>query len=1090
MKNKNFHAFFSNRLETLADLLHDEVFKPSKRMKTNVIVVPDPAMKSFLYQYFSMHSNSKIAFGIEVVTLSEALYEITRHHKKENPFYLPSLLDISVLVERKLIELYLSQDKSQVFRDLLAYLGEPKESVETFLRKKIISLAEQIARFFNLLELQPQQVIQDWLKEDGWHQRLWKDIFSLETGWSFPEEVLNKISPTLSELYLFGFSFIPKLYLDFFQKIDIVSFIVSPSECFWEDLYSNKERVFLQKVLEGKKVRLKVRQQLDMYLRETNPLLGNWGKQGREFLKNLGPIEPYIEEYYVDSPQNTLLAKIQNDFLSLAQEEYSPDQVQGDCSFQVHSCTSKIREVEVLLEALQQRMMNSDNLQPCDISVLSPNIEEYIPYIHQVFSESALCYRIIDVKQTSKEDILQALECLFSLARNRFDKSSILELFSYYPFQEKQGWKTDEIRSLTKCIERIGINWGMNLSHREEVLKNSIGVLETVSVHGTWEHGIERAISGLIFAPFDDLFEETTLFPWPEYCVDWTESEFFGRVVLLINQLYRDIKKLEGLQTSLDEWSKEIHALSNRYFVLTEDNPLLRELYRMIRVMPSGEAQIYSLDSIQRILQSISRKKRTSYQSSSLQSITFSSMKSGGVIPHKSIYLLGMNEDSFPRKDLQLSICDLSKLRSKSYLPKKEDEERYLFLEVLMSARESLDISFCRISSEDHKIQTCSVIVEELLSFIEQRFSTHVKDASILTHPALSFHEEYFSNASVFTPLSSYIQRAAKSFYVHEKKNIEPFFKEIYQEVASPASSKSIEKVSMQELANFAKHPIKYYMHNSLGIYIPSLFQQEATEFILPAYEKAKMKKNVFSKGFQNTVSMGKVQGKLPGGLFEKIAIKKFKEETDVIFDLLSSFSIYPQDIVSFHLRDACMSPQQLREICSLPPLRIKSPKGTEFVIEGIIPDISPRGMLVPGENKVKDIIAIWPLFLAYLCSKDKTEYKGELMFLLKKGEAISFDIPSPEETLGAYLDYYLEAKNVLSFLIPAWSEYILEDKKEEFAKKMKSQEFLDVSPFPDDVMRWIFLKDQPPSLEGMEGLRSRIHSKIFNPIFNRRKMS
>ena len=72
---------------------------------------------------------------------------------------------------------------------------------------------------------------------------------------------------------------------------------------------------------------------------------------------------------------------------------------------------------------------------------------------------------------------------------------------------------------------------------------------------------------------------------------------------------------------------------------------------------------------------------------------------------------------------------------------------------------------------------------------------------------------------------------------------------------------------------------------------------------------------------------------------------------------------------------------------------------------------------------------------------------------------------------------------------MPAWSEWILENKEKEFLKKMEGKSFLDTSPFPDDYLRWIFLKDPSPSLEGLHALQKRMDKKIFEPLFTRSKI-
>jgi len=134
--------------------------------------------------------------------------------------------------------------------------------------------------------------------------------------------------------------------------------------------------------------------------------------------------------------------------------------------------------------------------------------------------------------------------------------------------------------------------------------------------------------------------------------------------------------------------------------------------------------------------------------SSKLEKIVFVPLCSGSIIEARIIWCLGMDEGSFPRDDVRSSVCEMSKSKNSDYYPPKADEDRFLFLEMLMKAKDYLIFSFQRVHPEDGKNQGPSLLVEELDHYLQKR---GVSKGMIKTdHPAFPFDQTYFTkDASV-----------------------------------------------------------------------------------------------------------------------------------------------------------------------------------------------------------------------------------------------------------------------------------------------------------------------------------------------------
>ena len=99
-------------------------------------------------------------------------------------------------------------------------------------------------------------------------------------------------------------------------------------------------------------------------------------------------------------------------------------------------------------------------------------------------------------------------------------------------------------------------------------------------------------------------------------------------------------------------------------------------------------------------------------------------------------------------------------------------------------------------------------------------------------------------------------------------------------------------------------------------------------------------------------------------------------------------------------------------------------------------------------------------------------------------------DISDPEHILGLYLDCFLDSSECTWGLMPEWAETVITGNTEEFLKILKKGDFLNTSPFPDDYLRWLFLKDPLPSMEGFHAQKERIGPKMFEPLLPRSKIN
>jgi len=111
--------------------------------------------------------------------------------------------------------------------------------------------------------------------------------------------------------------------------------------------------------------------------------------------------------------------------------------------------------------------------------------------------------------------------------------------------------------------------------------------------------------------------------------------------------------------------------------------------------------------------------------------VTFCAMLPCGGIPFKVICLVGMNDNAYPRQTISPGF-DLVVKSPKPGDRSRRNDDRYLFLESILSARERVYISYVGRASRTTALIPPSVLVSELTDYIEQGFE--ILEGKVLDH--------------------------------------------------------------------------------------------------------------------------------------------------------------------------------------------------------------------------------------------------------------------------------------------------------------------------------------------------------------------
>ncbi len=400
---------------------------------------------------------------------------------------------------------------------------------------------------------------------------------------------------------------------------------------------------------------LQKERELQKYFLVAPSLLSNLGKIGRETMKVLDDFSLDMEPVYAPTNNETALSALQEEILSFEKRE-----IPKDSSIQVF-CTgsSSFKQIEILKSEILSLV--KEGIKFSEMLVLAPDIQKYLPLVEFVFLSAKIPYRFPHLSITSP--FYQGISRLIELAKGSWDASKVIALFESPVFRSKLA------------IEDIQISW------IRELFGNS----------SDWEASAYKMLQNA-----------TSLFPGPSQS-PISDLDLFEKLLGILHSLQEDLSMHEPL--SFEDWALKWEEIAEKYLLDEQDTSFSRSLNALKRARLKN--QVFPFEVVEEFL---NRSVHTSCFGSHLHAVSFSSM--GSIHPARAVFLIGMDEESFPRKD-QFSSLDLVKKE-----PELSQIDRYFFLQTLLNTKEFLRIFYGHISGEDGKQIGPAMPVQELISYL------------------------------------------------------------------------------------------------------------------------------------------------------------------------------------------------------------------------------------------------------------------------------------------------------------------------------------------------------------------------------------
>jgi exodeoxyribonuclease V gamma subunit len=580
--------------------------------------------------------------------------------------------------------------------------------VRNYLRNELggtraVQLSHEVARLFEEYTLSRPEWLAAWgrdqepgtrapLELEAWQRLLWRACRThLEAApfrWiSLPEYLDSEwVEQTAfpPAIHLFGLSHVSQTYHQVFrrlaQRTELLLYTLNPCEAFWDDLESERrlpvEALFAREdeaeaPLESRALQL-------------------WGRPGREHIRLLNAEAGYdFESDFPELRGDTLLQSLLEEIRHRGQAAIEPRM--ADESLRILACPSARREAEAVAdriwEAVEDFRTRGEALRFSEIAIIVPAAqrEACAAHLRAAFEAAhGIPLTELDGPGAGMASLVEAAQLLLRLPLSGLDRRSVLEALGHpalrelHPDLDPGPW--------AEWCGAVGIVRGADAaelagSYVEHDLLN-------------WDQGLKRLALGAFLPPETGLELEGERF-WPG-----PEAEGSAAFLALARSLVSDLQRLRGLRLDPRQWVLQLSEFLERHLGSQDEGRsrnlqrLLKGLAKLVDLAPEGlqAAQLEYAGALELARGTLDRT--LSEGSAALaRGVVLASYLPMRAIPFKVLFLMGLGEGLFPVRD-PVNPLDLRTFRRRLGDVSPGERDRYLFLEMLLCARERLVLSY------------------------------------------------------------------------------------------------------------------------------------------------------------------------------------------------------------------------------------------------------------------------------------------------------------------------------------------------------------------------------------------------------------
>lgn len=761
-------------------------------------------------------------------------------------------------------------------RRVLDYLGTGSGRSADELALRRFQLADRLARVYSQYLVYRSDWLDAWqagkftfatarqedpalrVLEAGCLAPLWKslsDALGEHRGRLVEElvKVLGNSGDALPPLHVVGLSHLPSVELSvlraYAQRAPVFLYVPDPCREFWGGLRKASERGGWRlldtaewKAWCDEEEQLLKNPDAAGWREQTHPLLARWGRLGQHFFSALvdGEVREDIRHWQDEAspePRNRL-QRLQESIRRLQPELLKEDptaaDAAADASLRIHSCHTRQRELEVLRDALLDAIEH-EHVGAGGIVVMAPDIQAYVPLIRAVFGEPGsarerlLPYHLADAPPSRSHPLLAVFQALLGMGGSRVTAPEVADLLAVAEVRRALKLDENDVGVLIEWLRDSGVAWALDGDH-----KRALALPARPENSFAW--ALDRMLAGYLMADAANgdgeqgvsLPDGTELLPMAG--IDGPSAAALGGLDRLLCELqaWRDLAQSER---KAGEWAVMLRARADALLRIDPRDASARAamsvLHRAIEQIATepernGEEPTLRMQVVRELLEE-SLGSASERQRFLLGGITFCGMVPQRAIPFDVICVLGLDEGAFPRRSADGGVDLMTRIRRIGDRDVAGDD-RYLFLETVMSARKRLHLSHVGQGVRDGKRRNPAAPLAELMAELDQHAKIAPDNEEIarpwlVRHPLQPFDARYFDgeNPALFSYSAAFAGMAGAGREPPRRLH----------DPAQPLAVAQCDVLPLDLLAAYFKDPAKALLQGNLHLALDGLDADE-----------------------------------------------------------------------------------------------------------------------------------------------------------------------------------------------------------------------------------------------------------------------
>ena len=448
--------------------------------------------------------------------------------------------------------------------------------------------------------------------------------------------------------------------------------------------------------------------------------------------------------------------------------------------------------------------------------------------------------------------------------------------------------------------------------------------------------------------------------------------------------------------------------------------------------------------------------------------ITFGALLPMRSIPAKVICLIGLNQDAFPREDQPLGF-DLMAADPRIGDRSSRNDDKYLFLEALISARHTFYLSYIGFNIQDNTVMPPSVLVSDLIDYIVEGYRRTEHDL-VTRHRLQAFSQSYFRPED--PKLFSYSRQSCEAAIRLAKSRSQPTGPQNF--LASPLSEwdASFQSVPIETLARAVTHPCRFLLEQRLQLQLHEyrMNENDRESFVLDPLDRFALGQDLIRDLMMDplvpdALTKAIATGRLPHGDPGRLSFETVYEDAEALVGLMPALQSGSLPVVI---------PVQMR----LAP----------YTITGVLDNIFPAGQMFYRYSNTKGthLVGAWLRHLLWCRISDDSDQCVTVM-IHRDGRRRFRKIDDPEGQLNHLLATYHRAGHepVPFFPRSSWDYAVLRFEKNYLAEKALdrvrtqwNQSFHQPGEAEDPYIQYCFRDSEPLDQTFVE-----ITEAIYSPI-------